>query len=172
MRLLTLRDDEVSAYMRRRVDCFLRDLFPGCTCAHEVKRPTARLILCEGETAIVGHLALYLYDVRVADRPTEIGVIGEVAIGRDHRGEGLLKILFPQAHEYFEKLSVAHSMVFPCHPGVYAEFGYKAIRNNLFVLGSDKTWRPFTFPDSMYCPMGTHRWTSNDIYFSDEPCQT
>jgi N-acetylglutamate synthase-like GNAT family acetyltransferase len=173
MRLLALHDDQVTAGMRERITCFLSGAFPGCACASEVKQPVARLVLCEDEEAtIIGHSALYRYDVRISDLPMEIGMIGEVAIKPEYRGQGLLNTLFLRAHDYFRTIPVEYSMVFPCHPDVFTDFGYRFVDNKLFVPVENDTWRPFTFRGSMYCRIGKQPWPSGDIYFSDEPCQT
>ena len=152
-------DNELAAEAR----ALLNDAFPdgapnelsGYYARHGI--PTTTLLLREGRRA-VGHLAMYVRQIKIGDESVEVGLLGEIAIAADRRRAGLARDLVRQAHEDLQARSIPFSILFAYEPRVYASSGYQLMQNQTRFLDADGQWRTLVYRGSMYAELLGRPW--------------
>lgn len=110
---------------------------------------------------LIGHVALHLRAIRMADKPLTIAGVGEVAVHPDHRGQGIGTALLREAVGQ-ARTGVADFAVLFGYPGLYAPLGFRHQPNRLTYVAWDGGQPTGVVSDTieslMVLPLGPRQW--------------
>ena len=124
--------------------------------------PTTTILLSE-KRKLVGHLAIFERLIKIGTEGLRVGLIGEVAVAADCRGQGLARGLVRHAHEYLQERSIPFSLLFAYEPRVYLSSGYKLMQNQMRFLDRDGQWKSLVYRGSMYAELSGRPWPNEPI---------
>jgi hypothetical protein len=124
--------------------------------------PTSVLIAVDGDK-VVGHLFEYERAVGLGDRSVMLGLIGDVAVSTERRGEGICKILLRSTHAHFRERSIEFSVLFAFEPPIYRSSGYVPMRNTTRFLDKDGEWKTLVHRGGMAAALGARPWPHDPL---------
>lgn len=159
MRLITARPEEVPDELKEQAHALTRNAFRDDQEAydHWAGAPSL-LILCIKEHTVVGHLATYVRQAFVEQRPLKLGLIGGVVVDETHRRRGYAKAMILEAHDYFRTQSIEFAILFAIDPDTYRSSGYREMRNNTRFLDRDGAWKDHVYRGGMVAELADQPW--------------
>ena len=156
-----MRQEEVDALL----DASFPDGAPNERSAYYARHglsPTTSMLLGDGGR-VVGHLAIYERDIKIAEEALRVGLLGEIAIAADHRGAGLARRLVRRAHEHLRARSIPFSILFAFAARVYLSSGYKLMQNQTRFIDADGHSKTLLYRGSMYAELLGRPWPNQSI---------
>jgi predicted acetyltransferase len=121
------------------------------------------IVLLQDGQELVGHLALYRRHVGIGDESVEIGLIGGIAVVRDHRGRGHSRRLLQHAHGLLKERSIAFSILFAYEPRTYQRSGYWLMQNATRFLDFGGTWKTLVYRGGVYAELMARAWPNQIV---------
>lgn len=127
-----------------KLDLELRKLLTICfTKAQDVvfrehrhfKEPPYHRWMIRNDDELIAHITIHDKIIEADDRTFRIGGIAEVCVHPDHRGQGHVKTMLAEVHNWLEQQAFDFAMLFG-NPDVYTSSGY-AVINNVFNESAD-----------------------------------
>lgn len=126
--------------------------------------PMVRFLIRDDTGAVIGHAALHLRSVLFGEDACTIGMIGDVAIAKGFRRQGLCRRLIETCHARLVRERVDFSVLFAYVPEVYRSSGYVLMKNETHFLDHDGLWKTFVYRGSMYCELSDRRWPNRKLH--------
>jgi len=126
-------------------------------------------LLSQVATRVVGHLAIYERLITVGGDELTAGLLGEVAVARDHRGRGYASALVDGAHAYLRQRSIPFSILFAFEPHVYVSSGYRLMANEMRFLDEDGIWKTMVYRGSMVAELMGRPWPDSPVDLRGRP---
>jgi predicted acetyltransferase len=157
---------DLTGEIESHVQALLKEAFPDSfskkTDYYSHETP-ALIWIIRHDRAVIGHLALYERQVKIADELLNIGMIGGVAVASQQRRRGCSRLLIQSAHEYLKRKLIPFSILFAYEPGFYRSSGYRLMENETYFLDCDNTWKTFVFRGGMYAELLDRRWPNQTV---------
>ena len=169
MNVKYVKDSDVDADLDQR----LRELLSICFIkpGDEVFRarryfkecPAHRWLICDDKNRLIAHVALHEKMVVSSGQEIPIGGIAEVCVHPEFRGQGLVRRLLSECHNWLRAHGYVFALLFG-EPKVYTSSGYVLISNLLQeIKAEDGTikWEPVA---AMVCELGETGWPQHNVH--------
>ena len=92
---------------------------------------------------MIAHTAAHDKTISVGGQDVRVAGIAEVCVAGSYRGQGLVRAMLAEAHEWMQREGIPFAMLFGS-PRVYTSSGYVVVENPMTATNSViQTWNPF-----------------------------
>ncbi|MFT6924857.1 MAG: N-acetylglutamate synthase-like GNAT family acetyltransferase [Psychromonas sp.] len=160
--LKVLTKSEVQA-SESQINLFLSNVF-NSTVHVELSDEFVCGVVIKISAEIIGCGFAYARDMCQGQFQFKAGIVGAIAVNKDHRGKGLCKQLLRQLDNKLKTIDVSHSFLFAYEPKTYQSSGYVELQAPICYFDkSQNKWNQFVYCGGMVKPFEKRKLASNTV---------
>ncbi len=121
------------------------------------------MIFDETGENIIAHIAVYDKVLGTDDGLLPVAGVAEVCTHPDYRGQGRVRAILAEVHNWAKQQGFAWMMLFGSH-AIYGGSGYERAHNPIRALDyKSGEWKTETLKYALICPLGNAKWPDGTL---------